>query len=95
MMQSIRLAVQERRGSLSSRSIMPPPPNLGQDLRRLGLEYTGADMSLSALFLHELHHQRSSAGHHTAYPTSTSRGERRAFEELHEDEENIPLVEQI
>ena len=40
---------------------LAPPPNLKQDLRRLGLEYTAADMSLSALYLHELHH-RSVAG---------------------------------
>ncbi len=49
---------------LSSRMMLgtlappPPPPNLRQDLRRLGLEYAAADMSLSALYLHELH-QRS------------------------------------
>ena len=36
---------------------LAPPPNLKQDLRRLGLEYTAADMSLSALYLHELHHR--------------------------------------
>lgn len=36
-----------------------PPPNLKQDLRRLGLEHTAAaaDMSLSALYLHEIHHR--------------------------------------
>ena len=38
-----------------------PVPNLRKDLRRLGLEYTVADMSLSALYLHELHNQRSSS----------------------------------
>ena len=36
---------------------LAPPPNLRQDLRRLGLEYTAADMSLSALYMHELHHR--------------------------------------
>ena len=37
-------------------------PNLKQDLRRLGLDHhttsaAAADMSLSALYLHELHHR--------------------------------------
>ena len=41
----------------SSSQWLQPPPNLKQDLRRLGLEYTAADMSLSALYLHELHHR--------------------------------------
>jgi hypothetical protein len=31
-----------------------------QDLRRLGLEYTATDMSVSALYLHELHHRMTS-----------------------------------
>ena len=43
--------------SSSSSQWLQPPPNLKQDLRRLGLEYTAADMSLSALYLHELHHR--------------------------------------
>ena len=43
-------------------SMMPPPPNLKRDLHRLGLEYTVADMSLSALYLHELHHRSSQTG---------------------------------
>ena len=36
-----------------------PPPNLKQDIRRLGLEHTAAaaDMSLSALYLHKMHHR--------------------------------------
>ena len=37
-----------------------PPPNLRQDLRRLGLEYTATDMSLSVLYMHELHHRMTS-----------------------------------
>ena len=41
---------------------LAPPPNLRKDLRRLGLEYTAADMSLSALYLHELHHRGSGVG---------------------------------
>ena len=44
---------------------LAPPPNLRQDLRRLGLEYTAADMSLSALYMHELHH-RSTLNSHTS-----------------------------
>ena len=96
MMQSIKLAmVQDRRNSLASGSIIPPPPNLDQDLRRLGLEYTGADMSLSALFLHELHHQRSVTGRGQLQSNFQSRNERRAFDELNEDEESMPLVERI
>ena len=46
--------------SLVGASMLAPPPNLKQDLRRLGLEYTAADMSLSALYLHEVHHRTSS-----------------------------------
>ncbi len=46
---------------LGATSSLAPPPNLRQDLRRLGLEYAAADMSLSALYLHELH-QRSGVG---------------------------------
>ena len=54
MMQSIRQGI-------ANVSMMPQPPNLRQDLRRLGLlEYTAADMSLSALYLHELHQRTSS-----------------------------------
>ncbi len=48
-------------GSSRMFGTLAPPPNLRQDLRRLGLEYTAADMSLSALYLHELH-QRSCVG---------------------------------
>ena len=36
---------------------LAPPPNLKQDLRRIGLEYTAADMSFSALYMHEMHHR--------------------------------------
>ena len=49
---------------------LAPPPNLRQDLRRLNLEYTAADMSLSALYLHELHHRG---------PTIHSSSSRRGF----------------
>ena len=56
MVQSIR------QGIANATSFMPPPPNLKKDLRRLGLEYTVADMSLSALYLHELHHRSSQNG---------------------------------
>lgn len=39
---------------------LSPPPNLRGDLRRLqGLEYTEADMSLSALYMHEKFHRMS------------------------------------
>lgn len=43
----------------TANSIMPPPPNLRQDLKRLGLEYLNADMSLSALYLHEIRQNKS------------------------------------
>ena len=56
MVQSIRQGI----ANATNTSFMPPPvPNLKKDLRRLGLEYTVADMSLSALYLHELHHRSS------------------------------------
>ncbi len=57
MLQSIQQGMATGRSSVMT-SIMPPPPNLRQDLRRLGLEYTSADMSLSALYMHEMY-QRS------------------------------------
>merc|ERR1711974_164648 len=92
MIRSIRLssAAEENR----STSIMPPPPNLKQDLRRLGLEYTGADMSLSALFLHELHHRSSSHNYHRRQPNnmaaSAATGD--SLNDLTE-EEYMPLVD--
>merc|ERR1712062_37151 len=55
MVRSIIHATEERSHSNTAMG-MPPPPNLQRDLKRLGLEYTSADMSLSALFMHELHH---------------------------------------
>jgi hypothetical protein len=53
---------------------LAPPPNLKQDLRRLGLEYTAADMSLSALYLHELHHRSVAGGMSDKNQTSSRRG---------------------
>ena len=53
---------------------LSPPPNLKQDLRRLGLEYTAADMSLSALYLHELHHRSVSVAMSDKNPSSSRRG---------------------
>lgn len=84
-------------------STLAPPPNLRQDLNRLGLEYTAADMSLSALYLHELH-QRSvvaapAQGRRTGGAHNLSEVSRYEFEQprrssLNElDEENLPLLE--
>jgi len=53
---------------------LAPPPNLKQDLRRLGLEYTAADMSLSALYLHELHHRSVAVGIGDKSASSSRRG---------------------
>ena len=53
---------------------LAPPPNLRQDLRRLGLEYTAADMSLSALYLHELHHRATAATSSDKSHMSSRRG---------------------
>jgi len=53
---------------------LAPPPNLRQDLRRLGLEYTAADMSLSALYMHELHHRAAAATSSETSHTSSRRG---------------------
>ncbi len=83
----------------------PPAPNLRQDLRRLGLEYTAADMSLSALYLHELHqrsvHSSSSRHYESAsrYDFQQSRLahraglERRASLNELDEEENLPLLD--
>ena len=90
MIRSIRLssAAEENR----STSIMPPPPNLKQDLRRLGLEYTGADMSLSALFLHELHHRSSGHNHHGGHRRGGQQKNEESLNDLTE-EECMPLVD--
>ncbi len=94
-------------GSSSSAMLAPPPaPNLGQDLRRLGLEMTAADMSLSALYLHELHHRVVlSSSRTTVRNRNVSEASRYEFEQpsnsrgavafsLNElDEENVPLIE--
>jgi autophagy-related protein 9 len=86
---------------------IPPPPNLQRDLKRLGLEYTGADMSLSALFMHELHHKSTSSnnknygggGHNLATNTNytnstiiTKRHQNHHPVESISEEECIPLV---
>lgn len=71
-------------------------PNLRQDLRRFGLEYMEADMSFSALYLHELHHRmnlnnasrRSNIQNSSRYEFQQRRV---SLNEL--DEENLPLVE--
>lgn len=68
-----------------------PPPNLRQDLRRLGLEYTTTDMSVSALYLHEMHHRMTSF-RRNATPSMAEPPRRASLSEL--DEENLPLVEQ-
>ena len=108
MMQSIKVAC-NRGGKNNSSvaisgSIIPPIPPLQQDLRRLGLEYTAADMSLSALFLHEMHQRTANVGlggnyqtHHTNFQQSstTTRQDCRAFEEQLNnvnEEESMPLV---
>ena len=79
-------------------SSLAPPPNLRKDLRRLGLEYSEADMSLSALYLHEVHQHRATvssrlgASRMAAAAAQQQLQQRRAsLNEL--DEENLPLVE--
>ncbi len=72
-------------------SVMPLPPNLQQDLKRLGLEYTSADMSLSALFMHELHQQKSVHGHSHARRHPFVHEE--SITETPEDQECLPLVD--
>ena len=85
-------------------STLAPPPNPARDLRRLGLEYTDADMSLSALYLHELHHRGSNpsagatSGNRRGGPGGVAGATRYDFSartaSLNElDEENLPLVE--
>ena len=78
-------------------SSLAPPPNLRKDLRRLGLEYSEADMSLSALYLHEVHQYRATVSSRLgasrlAVQHQLQHQQRRAsLNEL--DEENLPLVE--
>jgi autophagy-related protein 9 len=104
MMQSIREGLGTATTELSM--MMPPPPNLRQDLRRLGLEYTGADMSLSALFLHEMHQRSSASCHHNnsgssrqtrhllVHPDNVARPTAQDLTDLAEGpEENVPLVD--
>ena len=97
MVQSIR------QGIANVTSIMPhgaPVPNLRKDLRRLGLEYTVADMSLSALYLHELH-QRSSSQNSPSNHGNSKTGinavpvavQNYGLNDVSE-EECVPLVEQ-
>lgn len=92
---------------LTSTHLGYPPaglPNVRQDLRRFGEECGDADVSLSALYLHEMHHRMSVMSRTRGDAASSSsrmagggdlwstRGERRAsLNEL--DEENLPLVE--
>ena len=105
MLQSIQQGMITGRSSvLTSMMPMPPgPPNLRQDLRRLGLEYTGADMSLSALYLHEMH-QRSCQQQQPSFgigggarPGSRTgafvfQDHRRSLNDLAEEELSVPLV---
>ena len=85
---------------------LAPPPNLRGDLRRLqGLEYTEADMSLSALYMHEKFHRMntsSSSSMHRRVLASRYEFEQQAqavgplqrrasLNEL--DEENLPLLD--
>ena len=95
MVQSIR------QGIANVTSIMPhgaPVPNLRKDLRRLGLEYTVADMSLSALYLHELH-QRSTSSQNSPINHGNSKNggngnvQNYGLNDVSE-EECVPLVEQ-
>jgi len=87
MVQSIRQGI----ANATNSSFMPPPPvpNLKKDLRRLGLEYTVADMSLSALYLHELHHRSSQNG--SGGPTVELDYQLNDVSE----EESIPLVQNV
>uniref|UniRef100_A0A0K2TJ06 Autophagy-related protein 9 n=1 Tax=Lepeophtheirus salmonis TaxID=72036 RepID=A0A0K2TJ06_LEPSM len=72
-------------------SSLAPPPNLRQDLRRLGLEYTAADMSFSALYLHEMHYRTI-----TRQNTVISGGRRTSFNELEEESEmEGPLIQDL
>ena len=86
MVQSIRQGI----ANATNSSFMPPPPvpNLKKDLRRLGLEYTVADMSLSALYLHELHHRSSQNG-----PGPTVELDYQLNDVS--EEESIPLVQNV
>ena len=97
MMKSIVQASEDQRNNMASN--IPPPPNLQQDLKRLGLEYANADMSLSALYLHELH-QRSCSTFGQATTNMTNLISHRRYQEPleslndpSEEEENMPLVD--
>ena len=76
-------------------SSLAPPPNLRKDLRRLGLEYSEADMSLSALYLHEVHQHRATVSSRLGASRMAVQNQlqqrRASLNEL--DEENLPLVE--
>ena len=99
-------SIQERNHSNHAAATgIPPPPNLQRDLKRLGLEYTSADMSLSALFMHELHHKStnnksygltSGSGNYNNSNTITKRHQLRDTHhhpvESISEEECIPLV---
>ena len=97
MVRSIIHATEERSHSNTAMGGMPPPPNLQRDLKRLGLEYTSADMSLSALFMHELHHKSTS--NNKNYGNFTTNYNNSAITKRHHppvesisEEECIPLV---
>jgi len=97
MVRSIIHATEERSHSNTAMGGMPPPPNLQRDLKRLGLEYTSADMSLSALFMHELHHKSTSNNKNygnftTNYNNSTITKRHHPPVESISEEECIPLV---
>jgi autophagy-related protein 9 len=77
-------------------SSLEPPPNLRHDLRRLGLEFSEADMSLSALYLHEVHHHRTTLSSRLGASRIAKQQQqimqrRASLNEL--DEDNLPLVE--
>merc|ERR1719192_1556333 len=82
-------------------SSLAPPPNLRKDLRRLGLEYSEADMSLSALYLHEVHQHRATVSSRLGASRMTATVAAAAQQQLQQrraslnelDEENLPLVE--
>ena len=98
MVRSIIHATEERSHSNTAMG-MPPPPNLQRDLKRLGLEYTSADMSLSALFMHELHHKSTTGGNNKNYGNFPSNYNNSTITKRHHppvesisEEECIPLV---
>ena len=69
------------------------------DLKRLGLEYTSADMSLSALFMHELHHKSTIGVNNKNYGNFPSNHNNSTITKRHHppvesisEEECIPLV---